>query len=298
MIKINFLGTADQIPSAKRNHSAILLTYNEENILVDCGEGTQRQFRKARLNPCKITRILITHLHGDHVLGLPGLLSTLALSGYNKILFIYGPKGTKLFMKDLLRVFGFKKNYKIFVEEVDRKFFETDDFFLESEKMKHGIPCNAYCFVKKGQRRIDKNKLKKSGLPLGPLLQKLKQGKNISYEGKKYLVKNLTFKEDDKKISFVLDTLDNKEIVPFVKNSDLLVCESNFGSDLQDQAKEHLHLTSTQAGEIAKKSKSKKLVLTHISQRYENNFKKILDEAKKVFKNSFVAKDLDDFEVE
>ncbi len=88
MIKITFLGTSDQIPSAKRNHTAILLTYKGENILVDCGEGTQRQFRKARLNPCKITRLLITHWHGDHVLGIPGLLKTLALSGYNKTLSI------------------------------------------------------------------------------------------------------------------------------------------------------------------------------------------------------------------
>jgi len=225
MIKITFLGTSAQIPSARRNHSSILLSYNGENILVDCGEGTQRQFRKAKLNPCKITRLLITHWHGDHIFGIPGLLSTLALSGYRKTLFIYGPKGTKSFMRDLLRVFGFKRKYKIKVEDVDGKFFETKDFYLEAKKMNHGIPCNAYSFVKKGLIRIDKAKLKKSKLPYGPLLQKLKQGKNISYKGKKYLAKNLTFSEGDKKISFVLDTLNNKKIVPFVKNSNLLICE-------------------------------------------------------------------------
>ena len=104
-IKLTFLGTADQIPSADRNHTAILLTYEGENMLVDCGEGTQRQFRKAGLNPCKITKILITHWHGDHVLGLPGLLSTLSLSGYNKKLYIYGPKGTKEYVREMLRVF-------------------------------------------------------------------------------------------------------------------------------------------------------------------------------------------------
>ena len=297
MVKIIFLGTSDQIPSAERNHSAILLIHNGENILVDCGEGTQRQFRKAKLNPCKITRLLITHWHGDHIFGIPGLLSTLALSGYKKTLFIYGPKGTKSFIRDLLRVFGFKRKYKIEVEDVEGKFFETKDFYLEAKKMNHGIPCNAYNFVKKGLIRIDKAKLKKSKLPYGPLLQKLKQGKNISYKGKKYLAKNLTFSEGDKKISFVLDTLMNKKIVPFVKNSNLLVCESSFSSDLQQKAKEHLHLTSKQAGDIAKKSKSKKLILTHLSQRYEKNMKKILNEAKKIFKNSFLVKDLDEVEV-
>lgn len=297
MIKIVFLGTSDQIPSAERNHSSILLNYNGENILVDCGEGTQRQFRKAKLNPCKTTRLLITHWHNDHVLGIPGLLSTLALSGYNKTFFIYGPKGTKNFIRDLLKVFGFQRKYKIIVEDVEGKFFETKDFYLEAEKMEHGILCNAYSFVKKGMIRIDKTKLKKSKLPHGPLLQKLKQGKDIVYKGKKYLAKNLTFSEGDKKISFVLDTLDNKKIVPFVKDSDLLICESSFSSDLKEKAKEHLHLTSKQAGDIAKKSKSKKLILTHLSQRYERNQKKILNEVKKVFKNTFLVKDLDVVEV-
>jgi len=297
MIKIIFLGTSDQIPSAERNHSAILLKYDGENILVDCGEGTQRQFRKAKLNPCKTTRLLITHWHNDHVLGIPGLLSTLALSGYRKTFFIYGPKGTKIFIRDLLKIFGFQRKYKIIVEDVEGKFFETKDFYLEAKKMSHGIPCNAYSFVKKGMIKIDKVKLKKSKLPHGPLLQKLKQGKNITYKGKKYLAKNLTFSEGDKKISFVLDTLDNKSIVPFVKNSDLLICESSFSSDLQQKAKEHLHLTSKQAGGIAKKSKSKKLILTHLSQRYEKNKKKILNEAKKIFKNTHLVKDLDVVEV-
>ena len=107
-IKITFLGTSDAIPSAARNHPSFLLTYQGENILVDCGEGTQRQFRKAGLNPCKITRILITHWHADHVLGIPGLLKTLALSGYNKTLYVYGPSGTRELMNSLLKLFGFR----------------------------------------------------------------------------------------------------------------------------------------------------------------------------------------------
>lgn len=297
MIKITFLGTADSIPSAMRNPTSVLLNYNKENILIDCGEGTQRQFRKAKLNPCKVTRILISHWHGDHVLGIPGLLQTLALSGYKKTLFIYGPKGTKSFMKSLLNTFVFRGRYPIKVEEVNGKFFEIEDFYLETKKMTHGIPCNAYSFIKKGQMRIDKKKLKKSKLPSGPLLQKLKQGKNIVYRGKKYLAKNLTLREGDKKISFVFDTSMNKDIAQFVKNSDLLICESTFSSELEKRAKEYKHLTAKQAAEISKKSKSKKLILTHISQRYDKNLKKILNDARKIFKNSFLVKDLDVLEV-
>ena len=297
MIKLTFLGTSDSIPSAERNPTSILLTYGGENILLDCGEGTQRQIRKAKINPCKITRILITHWHGDHVLGLPGLLQTMALSGYNKTLVIYGPKGTKQFMKNLFKTFVFRQKGEIEVEEVDGKFFETDDFYIESKKMTHGIPCNAYNFVKKGRTRIDKKKLAKTKLPSGPVLKKLKEGKNITYKGKKYLAKNLTFLEGEDKISFVFDTSVNKLVVPFVKNSNLLVSESTFNSELEEKAKKHNHLTAKQAAEIAKKAKVKKLVLTHISQRYGKEPKKILDDAKKIFKNSHLVKDLDVIEV-
>jgi len=120
-IKVTFLGTSAQIPTSKRNHTAILLSYKSENILVDCGEGTQRQFRKARINPGKITRILITHLHGDHIFGLPGLLSTLGFSEYNKTLYIYGPKGIKYFIESFLGLSKVNTRFKIVVKEVSGK---------------------------------------------------------------------------------------------------------------------------------------------------------------------------------
>jgi len=296
MIKVVFLGTSDAVPSAERNHTSILLNYKNENILVDCGEGTQRQFRKAELNPCKLTRILITHWHGDHILGIPGLLQTLSFSGYEKTLFIYGPKGTKEFMNQIFKTFIFQGRFKIQVEEVENKFFENEDFYIEAKKMSHGVPCNAYTFVEKTKIKIDKKKLKKTKIN-GPILQKLKQGKDIVYDGKKYLAKNLTYKEEGKKISFVFDTSFNKDIIPFVKNSDLLVCESTFGEELEEKAGEYKHLTAKQSAEIAKKSNSKKLVLTHISQRYNKSQANILKTAKNNFKNSVLAKDLDIFEI-
>jgi len=296
-IKLTFLGTASAIPTVKRNHTAIFLDYKGEHILFDCGEGTQRQFRKARLNPCKVNRILISHWHADHVLGVPGLLQTLALSGYNKTLHIYGPKGTKEFMKRILDTFIFKEKYSIKVEEVSGKFFEADDFYLEAKPMTHGIPCNAYNFVVKDKLRIDKKKLTRAKISSGPLMSKLKQGKDISYNKKKYKNKDLTYLEKGKKISVVMDTGMNKEVVSFVKNSDLLICESSFDSTFKDKAKGYLHLTAEQAGEIAKKSKSKELILTHISQRHEKNFLGILSEAKKEFKNVSIVKDLDVVEI-
>ena len=296
-IKITFLGTSAQIPSAKRNHTAILLTYNDENILVDCGEGTQRQFRKAQLNPCKITKILITHIHGDHTFGLPGLLSTLNFSGYNKELHIYGPKGTKKFLDEFLGISEVKRNFNIKIQEISGKFYENEDFYLEAESMQHGIPTNAYNFVIKSKSRIDKLKLKKYKIPEGPLLKNLKQGKDIVYEGKKYKAKDLIYIEEGKKISFVLDTVFNNKIVKFVKDADLLICDASFSSENSKEAKEHMHLTAKQDGEIAKSAKVKKLILTHISQRYDNRLKELLDDAKKEFKNVVVAEDFSDFEI-
>lgn len=296
-IKITFLGTSDAVPSIERNHTSVLLSYRNENILVDCGEGTQRQFRKAKLNICKVTRILITHWHGDHVLGIPGLLQSLATNEYKGVLHVYGPEGTKIFLSELLKIFNFRRSYKIEVEEVTGKFLETDDFCISAEKMTHTIPCNSYVFVKKGKRRIDKAKLKEEKIPSGIFLKKLKEGKDIVYNGKKYYAKKMTFSEEDKKISFILDTSFNKKIIPFAKNSDLLICESTFSSELEKKAGEYKHLTSSQAAKVAKESNSKKLFLTHISQRYENDKKKILGEAKKIFKNSFIAEDFMNVEI-
>jgi ribonuclease Z len=296
-IKLVFLGTSSAVPTAKRNHPAFLLSYRGENILVDCGEGTQRQFRKAKLNPCKITKILITHWHADHVLGIPGLLKTLEINGYKKKLEIYGPRGTKVLMKKLLDLFGLRKEYRIEIDEVKGSFLETPHFYIEAEAMTHGTPCNAYSFVEKGRTRIDKQKLKKYGIKSGAHLKKLKEGKSITSRGKRYSAKNLTFVEEGRKISFVLDTSINKKIIPFVKNSNALVCESSFDSKGVKKAEDYKHLTSIQAANIAKKSNSKKLFLVHLSQKHDKNPEVVLKEAKKIFKNSSIPKDLDEFEI-
>jgi len=128
-IPIIFLGTGQAIPTAKRNHTSILLKYKNENLLFDCGEGTQRQFRKAKQSLSKVTRILITHWHGDHILGIPGLLQTLQLSKYQGTLKVYGPEGTIKFMNLMQKIFVKKGRLKIEVKEITKgKVFETQDF--------------------------------------------------------------------------------------------------------------------------------------------------------------------------
>ena len=296
-IPIYFLGTSQAIPTAKRNHTAMLLQYKAENILVDCGEGTQRQFRKAKLNPCALTRILITHWHGDHVLGLPGLLQTLALNNYNKTLHIYGPRGTKRFMDLLYSLFVPRGKIKIQVQEINGngKFLETPDFILEAFAMQHGTPTNAYVFIEKEKLRLDKEKLIKLKLPHSPLLGRLQQGKNIKFKGKTIKAKDVTYKQPGKKIAFILDTAINPNCEKAAQDADLLISEATYTEKESDLAKEYKHLTAKQAAQIAKKAKQ--LFLTHISQRYQASEFKILAEAKKVFKNTKLAEDLMKIEV-
>jgi len=291
-IPIIFLGTSQAIPTEKRNHTAVLLKYKDENILIDCGEGTQRQFRKAHLNPCKLTRILITHWHGDHILGIPGLLQTLALNNYNKTLYIYGPKGTKRFMDLMFRIFVFQGKIKYEIHECNAgKILKTKDFLIEAEKMFHGTPTLAYSFIEKEKLRINKQKLKNLKIQ-GKIISELQKGKDIIWNNKRIKARDLTYIQKGKKITIIMDTSVNSNMLEIARNSDLLITEATYAEKEANLAKEYKHLTAKQAAQIAKKSKSKRLILTHISQRYGNNENILLNEAKKTFKDTILAEDL------
>ena len=306
-IKLTFLGTGSAVPTAKKNHPAILISYKSENCLFDCGEGTQRQFRKAKLNPCKLTKIFLTHWHGDHTLGLPGILQTLILNGYNGTLEIHGPIGTEKNMGELIsfnladylkrsREYGTSLNIKVY-EHKPGKIIETEEILIESSSIDHNCRGLAYSFIIKEKNRIDKEKLNKLKIPNGPLVGELAKGKIISFNNKKIDGKKLIYKEEQRKICLITDTRYLEEFTTFAKNSDILICESTYAKDEKEMAESHKHMTCTQAAKIAKKSKSKKLFLTHLSQRYEAVPKKILEEAKEIFKNVEVAEDLMSLEI-
>lgn len=291
-IKIVFLGTGSAIPTLSRNHNSIYFKYKDKNFLVDCGEGTQRQIRKAKLNLCKITDILITHFHGDHILGLPGLLHTMSKSGYNKELLIYCPKNSAKTIKnflDLTRVHDIK--YKI--KEVEGKFINNRNFSITSFILDHDVSCNGYLFEEKNKLRIDKKKLSKYNIK-GPEIGKLVNGKNITMNGKLINYKNLTYTEKGKKISFIFDTKICKNIDKLIKDSDLAVMEGVFlGSTKEgkEMSKKYKHLTVEDSAMLSKKNKVKELIITHISQRYEFKDNLLLKEAKKIFKNVKIAND-------
>ncbi len=296
-MKLTFLGTGSAVPTAGRNHPAVLLNFLNENILFDCGEGTQRQFRKAKISPTKVTRIFITHWHGDHVLGIPGLLYTLNLCEYSKTLKIYGPKGTKSYMKAIMKTYASANNINIEIKEVSEgKIVEEDNFEIFAKEMEHGINCLAYKFVEKDKLRIDKDKLKKLKIGNLPELKKITEGKDVIIEGRKIKAKDLTYLQKGKSVAIVLDTKENKNILKIAQNVDVFICESTY-FDEEDIAKEYKHLTLEQVLQIAKKAKVNELVLVHLSQRYEKDGKKFLEKAKENFENTILAKDLMKLEI-
>lgn len=291
-MEVVFLGTGSMVPTRERNHSGYLVLHNEEAILVDCGEGTQRQLRYAGISPTRITKILITHWHGDHVLGLPGLLQSMMANDYHGTVNIYCPEGTSQFFERMWNSFAIQKgNMEIKLHEIkERHFLKASDLSIEALPMRHSTKCYAYSFQQEDKRKINIDYLKKFGLSKHPILKDLQQGKDIKWKDHAIKASDATFVKKGKKLAIVTDTMVNDNIVELAKSSDLLICESTYSSDMVEKAKEHMHMTSLQAAEMAKKADVKKLILTHFSQRYKsvNGHKK---DASKVFKNVICAKD-------
>ena len=290
-MQIIFLGTSCAVPTKDRNHNTFLLAYRDEGILFDCGENSQRQLRIAGIKPTKITRILISHLHGDHIFGLPGIIYTLGLSEYNKKLIIYGPKGIKKFVNLMINSTMDNARISVDVREISPgKFYDGKWFKLEAKKLAHGPYTLGFSFIEKDRRRINLDYVKKLGIPEGPLLGKLQNGKNITFKEKIISADKATTVVKGKKISYIADTRTCKSAYDLAKNSDLLIAASTYSSKDQDKAEKHKHLTAKEAGLIASQSNVKQLVLTHFSQRYKD-IHELEKDARDVFDNSIAAKD-------
>lgn len=302
MIEAIFLGTSSMFPTEKRAHSSIFVRLGPENILFDCGEGVQRQMRIAGISPMKITKIFISHWHGDHALGLGGLIQSMSASNRKEKLMVYGPRGTSRYIYHILRSFAFDLSFKVEANEIMLKekmhrIVDEPDFAVEAFPLKHIIPCMGYSFIEKGRRKIDIDYVKKQiGITRDPVLGNLQKGKNIVYKGKKVLASKATFMTPDKRLVYIADTKYFKGIENFAKEADVLISEATYGNDITDRAKEYFHLNAEAAAKIAKEAGAKKLILTHFSQRY-TSLKPLEEEAKKIFKNVAMARDFDRFTV-
>lgn len=291
-INVTVLGTAGSQPTKERNATGVYLEYKGEGLLFDCGEGTQRQMKTAKIPLTKVKKIFLTHWHGDHVLGLPGMIQSLGLNEFQEKLDIYGPPGTKEFFGHLTKSFLFDLRINAEIHEISAgKVCETKDYFVEALPLKHRALCYGYAFKEKDKRKMNVNALKKLGIKPGPLIGQLQNGKTITYKGKKITPDLVSKVVKGKKFAFVTDTLPCKGAVDLAKDSELFLCEATFDSSMEDKAEKYTHLTAQQAAQIASQANAKKLVLTHFSARYKDA--KILEEdAKTVFPNTIAARDL------
>lgn len=301
-MELQFLGTGAGVPSKQRNVTSIalkLLDEKNEIWLFDCGEGTQQQILETTIKPRKIEKIFITHLHGDHIFGLPGLLSSRSFQGGESTLEIYGPKGIKNFIQTSLRVSESHLKYQLNIIEIEETglILEDNGFKVYCEELDHRIKCYGYRVEEPNfQGELQVEKLKELNIPAGPIYKRIKDGEIVTLDdgrvidGKDYIGKS----KDGRIVTILGDTRIHPNSQKLAKNADVLVHESTFSADEGKMAKSYFHSTSTQAGTVAKEAGVKKLILTHISARYLGKAVYELEkEAKVVFKNTKVVKDFD-----
>lgn len=305
-MELQFLGTGAGVPAKMRNVTSIalkLLDECNEIWLFDCGEGTQQQILKTHIRPRKINKIFITHMHGDHIFGLPGLLSSRSFQGGEEKVTIYGPKGIKEYVQTSLRLSESKLSYKIQYVELtqDGVIFENKKFKVIAKKLDHRIDSYGFRIEEKdlpGELLIDK--VREHHIPEGPVYAQLKQGKVVhlddgrTFDGKDFVAPM----RKGRVVTILGDTRRTPAIDALSKDADVLVHESTFGKNEAKMAKDYYHSTSTQAATTAKNQNVKKLLLTHISARYVGNLGyELQKEARQIFENSQLVWDLDVFDI-
>ncbi len=301
MDNIVLLGTGSAVPTKSRNHPSIYLNLSGSKVLLDCGEGTQRQIRLAGLSP-SIDYIFLTHWHGDHSLGVGGVIQSLNMSKSNKPLYIFGPEGTEKSVKNILSTYKFYNNMNIVTREIDqpreKKVVSIGNHDIYSMNVRHSVPCVGYKIKEKDSININKDFLKSHGIKPSEELRKLKEGKDIIYNGKKIKASDATYIKKGMTLAYLTDLIYEEKLVKFVQGVDVLITECTFSFTKQKEAKVSFHLTTEDAIKLASKAKVKSLVLMHQSQRYEGTDiidKEVKDLCKK-YKckfNTIMGKDLD-----
>ena len=275
-MQLEFLGTGAGSPSKQRNVTSVALKLLEELNeiwLFDAGEATQHQILHTTIRPRKVTKIFITHLHGDHIFGLPGFLSSRSFQGGNEPLTIYGPVGIKKFVMTALQVSESRLSYPLKFVEIDhsQELFNERGFKVTTMSLDHKIACYGYRIEEAdhpGELQVDK--LRQDNIPSGPIYGQLKAGKTVKLDdGRVIDGKNYIGKPQPGRIIAILgDTRQTPNAVVLAHKADVLVHESTFAKNEAKMAHNYYHSTSLQAAEVAKQAGVKKLLLTHISAQY------------------------------
>jgi ribonuclease Z len=308
-VKITFLGTSSGVPTKSRNVSSVALSLPQkaEIWLFDCGEGTQHQILRSDLKISQIKRIFITHLHGDHIFGLMGLLASCGLAGNPDNITIYGPPGLDKYIKACIKYSSTNLAYNLQFQTVEEMglIYENEDFTVTTYPLKHRITAFGYRVCEKDRSgKFDVAKAKALGIPSGPLYGKLKQGETITLEdGRTINGKKLCGQtEIGRKFVYCTDTVFCENAIALADNADVLIHEATFAHQDANLAFQRLHSTSTMAAQVALAAQVKQLIMTHFSPRYAPGnsvqLNDLLNEAKAIFPNTILAYDFFNYEIE
>ncbi|MGT2946837.1 ribonuclease Z [Streptococcus chenjunshii] len=309
-MELQFLGTGAGQPAKMRNVSSLVLKLLDEINeiwMFDCGEGTQRQILATAIKPRKIKKIFITHLHGDHIFGLPGFLSSRAFQANEEqtAIDIYGPAGIKNYVTASLRTAKTRLPYPLRFHELNEKslgkIMETEKFTVYAEKLDHSIFCVGYRVMQKDlEGTLDAEALKAAGVPFGPLFGKIKQGQDIVLEDGRHIAAQdyISAPKKGKVITILGDTRRTDASIRLGLGADVLVHESTYGKGDEKIAKAHGHSTNMQAAAVAKEAFAKRLLLNHISARFlARDCRKLEADAKTVFEQTHLVKDFEEVTV-
>lgn len=296
---LTILGYNSAIPTVKSAPTAQFLEMEERCFLIDCGEGTQVQLRKAKAKFSKINHIFISHLHGDHVFGLPGLISSFRLLGRETPLHVYGPKGIKEMMETIFRITESHQGFEVVFHELSskksEKVFEDNRVEVFTIPLDHRIYCNGYLFKEKPkERHLNMQEISKYPEIEICDYHNLKRGKDIQLSDG-YILKNENLTkpaEPSVSYAFCSDTRYLESIIPIIKNVDVLYHEATFLHDLKKMADYTGHTTALEAAKIARKANVKKLILGHFSNRY-NDLSVFLNEACEIFPETYLPEQLE-----
>lgn len=298
-MKLVFLGTSAAQPTENRGLSCICLEREGEILMFDAGEAAQISYLKSGLGWNKKMKIFVTHLHGDHCIGLLGLLQTMTMQHRTETLEIYGPSGIEEFISANIKVLNFGLSFPVIITIVeDGIVFDSKIYSIYACKANHSVTTYSYLFVEKDKPgRFDLEKAKSLAIPEGKLWNQLQNGMEIKIDGKIILPEQvLGEKRPGKKIGISGDTMPTKELEKFFEGCDYLVFDSTFLDETADKAEETCHSTAKQAATLGKNAKVKNLILTHFSARYKDETRH-LEEAKQIHESVITAKDFLEIEI-
>ena len=295
MLELLFLGTGASVPSRDKATSCIAVRNGSDIILMDCGEGSQRQIMISPFSFMKIRAILITHLHGDHVFGLPGLLQTMSLTGRKEPVTIYGPPGIRDCIDAFMTVTQGETVYPMEIIEVSGgESFAVRDMTVSVYRTEHNMASVGYRIDEKDRPgKLDREKALSLGVKDGPDMSRLKNGETVNGVRPEQVL-GPTIKGSS--ISYTGDTVKTESVTKGSKGVSVLIHESTYMSSDSELAKEHFHSTALQAAETAKECGASCLILTHVSQRYDD-LNDVVAEARTVFENTLAAEDMQLYEV-